>query len=209
MRTMNLIGINTSQSIGPGSATQIIAKLIQRDVGHADAELFEKFRLSGTEALADTARELLAHTPPLFGQCAAMSAMWAALLRDRHHIPAMVVAGDLIIEGCTVFLCDRNIPNPLTESELRIPDWEGHCWMEIANYIGDISIFRTARNIDRPSVLRRFIEQRFGLNRGMMLLPRSSLNDLSMKYVPKYVLTESQMNGLIAGMRDEIHNLQG
>ncbi len=185
----------------------MIAELIQRDVGYAEAERFEKFRLSSTEVLADTASELLAHTPPLFGQCAAMSAMWAAMLRDRHRIPAMVVAGDLIIDGCAVFLSDRNIPNPLTETELRIPDWDGHCWIEIADYIGDISIFRTARNIDRPSVLRRFIEHRFGLHRGMMLLPRSSLSDLRMHYVPRYILTENEMNCLIAGMMDELQKL--
>lgn len=190
------------------SRIDVIIDLIRRDVGPTDADLFERYRLSDTAALTDTAQELLAHTPPLFGQCAAMSAMWAALLRDRYQIPAMVIAGDLIVESCPVFLCNRNIPRPSVDSDLRDQDWGGHCWVEIAGYIADISIFRTARKIDRPSVLKTFIERRFGLGRGMLLLTRSGLREHQIEYVPKYVLTEDQMNGLIAAMTDEIHDVR-
>jgi hypothetical protein len=125
----------------------MLVDLIRRDRGDIDAERFDKFRRTGDEEFGATAKELLHHTPALFGKCAPMSAMWAAMPRDRHGIPVVAVAGDLIIEGRTAFLCDKNIPNATDADTTRLPEWDGHCWIEIDGCAGDISIFRTARMI--------------------------------------------------------------
>jgi hypothetical protein len=187
---------------------QTILDLIRRDRGQQDEEQFSKFRISDTQPFTDTACEFLAHTPAIFGRCAPMSAAWAALLRDHHGIPAVVVAGDLMLERCPAFVCDRNIPAP-SKAATEMENWDGHCWIEVDGRVGDISVFRTARVIDRPSVLKDFIERHFGLHRGMMLVERSALDAIQMDYVPKYVLTEAQITGLILGMRHEIQLLMG
>lgn len=178
---------------------------VLRDRGQRDADLLEQFRLSNKQVVVDTAREVLACVPEWFGACAPMSAMWAALLRHHHDIPAVVVAGDLIIEGTTVFRCGANIPDPANMTQSVSAAWDGHCWIEIDGYIGDVSITRTARKIDGPSILKAFIQRNFGLQRGGMLYKHSNLLAMGMNYIPKYALTDSQMKGLIAGMKHQIH----
>lgn len=188
---------------------ETILELIRRDRGKSDADLFQQFRLSDTQPITDTVSEMLGHLPVMFGACAQTSAAWAALLRDRHNIPAVTVVGDLIIEGTSVFPCDRNIPDPANSSESDWAAWNGHCWIEIDGYVGDMSIFRTAKKIERPSVLKAFIERHFGPKRGAILVNHSELAAMGMYYVPKYVLTEDQINALINVMRHQVRRIMG
>ncbi len=185
----------------------MILDLVRRDRGEEDAILLAEYRFSGSDVFVTTARDLLDHTPAMFGKCAPMSAMWAALIRDRYDVPAVAVVGDLLVEGSTIFSCNGNIPHPETMTESQCAAWEGHCWIEIAGMIGDISILRTARMIDRPSVLKAFLDRHIGLQRGMMMMDRTRLEAIGMNYVAKHVLSDSQMNSLIGGMRDEIQRL--
>lgn len=184
------------------SRQQVLRALIARDRGDDEAQRYERFQGTDFSRAGDLGRELLAHTPVLHGACAAMSAAWVALLRDRHDVPAVVVAGDLIIEGFTIFVCDRNVP--LSTDVTDMTPWDGHCWIEIDGHVGDASIFRTARTLHRPSRLTDFIERQFGLERGLMLAEHADLVRAGMSYVPKYVLTETQINALLAGLKHQV-----
>ena len=185
----------------------MISDLIRRDRGAEESVLFDEYRISSGDVFAKSARELLANTPVMFGKCAPMSAMWGALLRDRYAVPAAVVVGDLIIEGHTIFRCNGNIPEGEAATESHCLAWEGHCWVEIDGMVGDISLLQTARMIERPSVLKTFLDTHIGLHRGMIMMDRTRLETMGMAYVAKHVLTDSQMNGLIAGMKHEIQIL--
>jgi hypothetical protein len=183
-----------------------LISLIERDRGAIEAALYRSFSLAGPEELASTGFEILKMLPPLFGKCAQMSAMWAAILRDRHGIPAVVVAGDLVIDGQTIFLCSENVVHP--NDERRQLDWTGHCWIEVDGWLGDISIFRTARAIEQKSVLKDFIQMRFGAKAGLMMVEPAKLDAMGMGYIAKHVLTDGQISGLVTGMRLELDHLR-
>ena len=177
-----------------------LKQLIARYRGVPEADEYDSFKLENPQVLADTASELMANIPYSFGACAMMSASWASFLQDHYGIPAMVVAGDLKIEGTRVFKCKKNLPEVGTPGKL-IPDaWDGHCWIEVDGFIGDMSIFRTAYAVVDPSKLKNYIIATFGHGRGTMICPYNKLPD-GMKYIPKFVLKNSQIDGLIAGMR--------
>jgi hypothetical protein len=183
-----------------------LTSLIERDRGLAEAALYKSFSLPGPEELVSTGLEILKRLPPLFGKCAQMSAMWAAMLRDRHRIPAVVVAGDLMINGRTIFLCNENVADPNTER--RQLEWGGHCWIEVDGRLGDISIFRTAGAIERKSVLKDFIQKHFGTKAGLMVVERPKLDATGMRYLARHVLTDGQISGLVAGMQIELQSFR-
>jgi hypothetical protein len=197
-----------SAAVGRRAEVYMLQELIIRDRGLPDASEFDAFRLS-TEAkrnVTAVGSEILTHTPNFFGACAVISAMWAALLRDRHAIPALAVAGDLTIDGSTVFRCSSNIPHPDELTQSVFSSWDGHCWIEIDGHIGDGSIFRTARAIQRPSVLKQFINVRFRPEKQLILSRCSDMESINMHYTPRFVLTEAQVNMLINGMQDLVSN---
>lgn len=77
--------------------------------------------------------------------------------------------------------------------------WSSHCWIEVDGWIGDLSVFRTAYQAEGPSVLKDFIISSFGQNLGALLCQQQDLPS-GMKYVPKYVLKDNQIDGLISGL---------
>ena len=179
--------------------------LITMGRGVSEAEAYESYILNNPQLLAATARELMAAIPPTFGACAMMSATWAGFLKDRYSIPAIVVAGDLAISGTRIFKCTKNLPDVEKSGRLVTGNWDGHCWIEIDGFIGDLSIFRTAYAVNGPSILKDFVILNFGYGRGAMLSPHEQVPE-GMQYIPRFVLNDNQMNGLIAGMRYQLEN---
>ena len=179
--------------------SKILKQLIVRSRGVEEATSFTDYRLASPQPVLESAQEILSNVQPYFGACAMLSAAWAGYLQDNHSIPAIVVAGDLKIVGKKIFRCKKNLPKPTKAGKLVAGNWDGHCWIEIDGYIGDLSLFRTAYAIEGASVLKEFVVSNFGLGRGALL---SSEKDLpkGMQYIPKFVLKDNQINGLIAGM---------
>lgn len=180
-----------------------INELIKKYLGNDIEERFGRFSLTDFESIKESAFFVLQNAPNQFGDCAALSAIWAAILEDQYNIPVVVVAGDLLINDVSVFKCYSNIPESISENYKSM--WDGHCWIEINGYIGDISIFRTAYAIKNPSILKNFILNKFGKGRGMFFSPKSTL-EKEMKYIPKYVLTDTQINSLINGFEYAIRH---
>lgn len=182
-----------------------LKQLIARSRGVAEAEAYASFKLEDPQPLIESARELMETIPPSFGACAMMSASWVGVLQDHFSNPAIAVAGDLKIGGARVFKCKKNLPDFKKPGKLILDKWDGHCWIEIDGFIGDMSVFRTAYAIARPSILKEFIVNTFGYGRGSMVCPYEDLPS-GMQYVPKYVLKNSQINGLISGMAYQLEN---
>jgi hypothetical protein len=182
-----------------------IKQLISRGRGIEEAEKFERFSIGNPQVLGDTAQELMSKIPPSFGACAMVSSMWAAYLNDHFSVPAIVVAGDLKISGRTIFKCKKNLPDATKSGNIVSANWDGHCWIEIDGWIGDLSIFRTAYQIEGASHLKEFVLTNFGAGKGTLI---SSKNELptGMKYVPKYVLKDSQIDALIGGLAHQLEN---
>lgn len=184
---------------------KLLRQLITKYRGASEAEYYFSYSLKNIEPLANTARQFMSTIPPSFGACAQMSACWAGYLREHHSIPAIVVAGDLKINGTRVFKCKENLPDAKKTGKIISGKWKGHCWIEIDGYIGDLSIFRTAYAITGPSVLKDYIASNFGFGRGAIISPSKELPE-GMQYDPKYVLKDNQINSLISGMSYQIEN---
>jgi len=176
-----------------------LKQLISRARGISEAEKFFSFRLEAPQVLVETAHEILSQTPPLFGACAQLNASWAGLLKEYYSIPAIVVAGDLKISGKNVFKCTKKLSEAGKSGKVTTGHWDGHCWIEIDGYIGDLSIFRSAYAETAPSVLHSFIVSKFGYGRGGFICRNTELPD-GMQYVPKFVLKDNQINSFTAGM---------
>ena len=177
-----------------------IGQIIARDRGKEDASTFASYVLDDVAPITTTAKELLQSVPPASGACAMLSAGWAAYLRHRFSIPAVAVAGDLKIRDHFVFECTENIPVGTGQGMVISKSWGGHCWMEIDGYICDLSIFRTAYTLTGKSRLKSFVEKTFGKGRGALVCQKQELDRIAMNYRPKHVLSDAQMDGLLAAL---------
>ena len=161
--------------------------------------------LEDLELLGRTGREVLSDVPPRSGDCAMLSALWASGLNEYYSMPAMVVAGDLKINGRKAFNCKKNIPTSNDSMRTIKEKWDGHCWIEVGGYIGDLSIFRTAYSLGENSNLKNFILSEFGEGRGILVSNKEGLPN-GMEYVPKYVLNDQRIAGLLRGLELQMEN---
>jgi hypothetical protein len=130
-----------------------------------------------------------------------MSAVWVALIQDRLGLPAYCVAGDLIVEGRIIFggLSDIELATAFDKSN---PSLDVHCWLGFGEYVGDLSVFRTAYSPQGPKSLLKVVLEKFGPGKGLFLSTVQDAANAGLKYIPKYVLTEAQLNGLVRGARE-------
>ncbi|WP_335924625.1 hypothetical protein [Shewanella indica] len=125
--------------------------------------------------------------------------MWAGYLRDKYHIPAVVVAGDLKVKGRRIFRCKKNLPQGGKSGQIYTGKWDGHCWIEVDGVIGDLSLFRTAYLLTEPSILKDYVVENFGYGKGALICPKDEL-PVGIQYEAKYVLNDEQISCFIAGM---------
>jgi len=183
-----------------------ILPLIAIHRGEAEAQAYAGFSLVDTKVLADTAIDLLKYVPRSFGACAMLSAGWVSYLRNHHDVPAVVVAGDLQVNGVLVFKCESNVPTHGAAGQVTTHEWDGHCWIEIDGYVGDVSIFRTAYSIQGPSHLKSFVLSTFGSGRGVLIDRPGSLEASGMIYTPRFILDDHQVEVLVAGLGELVTN---
>jgi hypothetical protein len=142
-------------------------------------------------------KEILQHVPVRPGACALMSALWTGLIRDRLDIPAYCVAGDLVVGGRKMFDAGKDpIASTFDQSN---PAWDCHCWVAVGEWIGDVSLCRTAYSRYGPRGLRRHVLNQFGPGRGLLLLTTTAAANEGLSYIPRYVLGEPQVTGLMHG----------
>lgn len=182
---------------------RLLYPLISQYRGQTEANSYINYNINNINIVGKAIQDCLASVPPSFGACTMLSSYLAGYLKDDFGIPAIVLAGDLEINGTTVFHCKENLPAFDKPGEITSAIWEGHSWVEIDNYIIDISIFRSAYSIDRPSILKSYIIETFGNGRGAILSPVNELPH-GMNYIPKYILNDTQINGLVASLAHKL-----
>ena len=159
-------------------------------------QIFEKFTLTDTGPIFQSSLKTLDHIQNGFGQCTIMSAYLCALLTDEYKLPAVTVAGDLIVSGITAFQTDIKIQQP-NRPDTILDDWQGHCWVEIGGLICDVSICRTADLSSDDSNLKAFIHSKFGKGKGLIAFPVQNAIELDMIYNPKEVLADDIITAII------------
>lgn len=178
-----------------------LIELIEASYSVDEASRHRKFGTtqSQIEAVVALGKEILLNVPAMEGACTVMSALWTARIRDKLGFPAFCVAGNLIVEGKVIW-GDASTTEQVAGTFVGTTfDWDGHCWVCIGDYVADLSIFRTAYSDMSPPHLREFVLRHYGKGRGMMIANSVGLADDGLAFVPKYVLGEAQLNGLISG----------
>lgn len=179
-------------------ANPTIKQLISRTRGVEASEYFESFFLASPDALDLSAMDISSKAPTSFDSSAMLSAMWVAYLKENYAIPAVVVVGDLKISGKMIFKCKKNLPEPTASNELISSNWDGHCWIEIDGWIGDLSVFLKAYKASGANHLKDFVLSHFGENKGALISHKDDL-PAGMKYIPKFVLKDNQIDHLVNG----------
>lgn len=181
-----------------------LIRLIETHYSKADAQAYREFvpsqlALKQFEAIG---LEVLDNFPWIPNACALMSATWAALVRDKTEYPVHQVAGGLTVDGVRVYgddLENREVASVFSESNL---DWDGHSWVAFGEYLGDISIFRTAYSDKAPPTLKEAVIRNFGQGKGLVVAKSAKLANIGFDYVPKYVLSDDKIFELFRGARD-------
>lgn len=175
--------------------------LISSSYDDDEARKVESFvpKNSDVQELADAGKAVLIKFPNKAGACALMSAMWTAFVRDTSDHPVHAVAGELYVEGVRVFGSDIDSVNSKNGLSGENLDWDGHCWVSFGSLICDVSIFRTAYSREANPLLYSKIISAFGKGRGIMIMEAEQLEGMGFEYRPKYVLTDTEVTGLVKG----------
>ncbi|MBY0540593.1 MAG: hypothetical protein K2P52_04170 [Campylobacterales bacterium] len=181
---------------------EIIYNLIEKYKSNEEKNEYIEYVYDDVEILKQTGIELLTEVPILPGLCAPMSARWAYILNKNYSIPAIVVAGNLKLNGNTIFNCNQNLPTKITSETFFKDIWNGHCWVEINGIIADISIFRTAAEISKSHDLNKYFSN-FGKNKGALIAKKNYI-PCELEYIPKYVLSNMQIEALNNGLKELI-----
>ncbi len=82
-----------------GSYSNKIKQLISIADGVITAHEYCTYKVTNLDILQKTVKTVLHDIPIEYAKCVPMSSILAAYLLDNHNIPAIVIAGDLKIQG--------------------------------------------------------------------------------------------------------------
>jgi hypothetical protein len=193
----------------PSSERTDFATFVEKSYSQTEARRFldfteSKARIHEVAALGNFVLKRFQRLP---GACAPMSATWTDGIRACLSLPAFCVAGDLLVQGRRIFGNDDPTAKIAMVFDRSTLDWDGHCWVRVGDYVADISLFRTAYSEKAPRLLHEAIVNRFGRGRDLLVATADAMREDGFTYVSKYVLTESQVDGLIRGVRDLLESL--
>ncbi|MDR6785290.1 hypothetical protein ABIE26_003989 [Pedobacter africanus] len=166
-----------------------------------NAEKFLSYSLTKEDLafIQDTAKEVLRKMPPKAFNCTQISAIWAAIIEDHSNIPVSVICGDLHFTDKKIFVCKEPLPGPEAGSVID-GIWDGHCWLEFGGLIADASFFRTVYFGEVPHQFKNLVIQKFGQGHGTIIATPEQMRTNELIYLPKYSLSDIQINGLINGI---------
>ena len=178
-----------------------VKKLIKKSYDKNEANKASSFIFSdkAKEKLIERGKDVLQNYPYHPGLCASMSALWAALIRDNTDYPIHAVAGSLFIDDYHAFGRDESKDNYKNAFLQSNKDWDGHCWVVIGEYIGDISLFRSAYSKKSSKKLKNKIISKFGKKRGLFVAQETELKTIGLKYEPLYVIKNNEITSLVKG----------
>ena len=165
------------------------------------AEEFRKFEPSQEDlkALERASRELQIILEPIPGACLIMSALLFFRLQSLAMAPAYVLVGNLHVGNDRVFGTDKELDWSTAFSATDMA-WDGHAWVQFGPFIVDTSVFRTAYSNKSPPVLAKHVLERHGSGRGTLVATyQAAARDDGLRYEPKHVLTQAQLDPLIKG----------
>lgn len=179
------------------SRSKLLRELITESYDEEYSKKYDAFKLTDPQPISKASLTVLTDIPRRFGMCTIMSAYLCALLTDDFKLPAITVAGDLIIQDIPAFQTDKRIQTSENQDDIIIDDWQGHCWVEVGGLICDVSISRTADLAPDGSNLKAFVHSKFGKGRGLVAFPVENAYNEGMIYSPKEVLSDAVITAIL------------
>ena len=141
--------------------------------------------------------EILSIIPERYGDCVHLSTLLHYKLKESN-ISSIVVEGSLKVNNRNLFKHTTKLPTPTSGNKIIEADWVGHCWVNIGNYVIDLSIFRTINTYPDGNFFKNFFIEKFGHNGGAVIFP---INQKEIDYIPKSILTRPQLESFFAGLQ--------
>jgi hypothetical protein len=145
--------------------------------------------------------EILDHVPARPFACVPLTALWVILARDRLGLPAYQIAGDLYVQGLPAFASNSDRDATAKQFERSTLEWDGHSWLAIGDFIGDLSVMVTASRLPSHSRLRNALHTSFPVSTRLLLAQNADLDARGFDYRPKYALTEEEVSSCGRGAR--------
>lgn len=133
---------------------------------------------------------------PINGSCLYMSALLVAIITDHLSRDARFVTGSLEVSGSTIF-SHTPIKPKLTQNLHVIEQWDGHAWVELDDFIFDLSIFRTVFSRASPPRIQSLFEARFHRDTAYLVGQKCKLIEMEMKYTALEQLSDVEATTLI------------
>lgn len=133
---------------------------------------------------------------PIDGSCLYMSALLAAMINDNLPVETRFVTGSLTVAGSTIF-SHTPIKPKLTQNLHVIEQWDGHAWVELDDFIFDLSIFRTVFSRASPPRIQSLFEARFHRDTAYLVGQKCKLIEMEMKYTALEQLSDVEATTLI------------
>jgi hypothetical protein len=168
--------------------------LITQSYSEAAASRYRTYQLSeyDRDAIIGISNSIVTNSPSIPNACVLMSSLWASLIREHTEVPCHVVAGNLRIRDKLAFGA-KHRPQSLAEVFSSSNNgWEGHCWIDVCGYLGEISLFRTGVADSSPLWLKDAVIDLFG-DLEVLVDSRDGMRQAGFFYDSLYVLTNEQI----------------
>jgi hypothetical protein len=184
------------------SRDELLLKALKEDFTQQQLNEFYNYRLSNSdlEFVVNVVKQTLQHVEPKAFDCALLSALVTAHVRDHSNIPIALIGGDLNYKGLPLFKHSENLNLKAANKNIVNGEFDGHFWVEIAGLIIDPSIFRTLYSNRVSEVLTKEIDLKFGKGKGCIFAtPEELIKKYDFEYIPRYSLSDATITGLIKG----------
>ncbi|MEG1211223.1 MAG: hypothetical protein RR068_03465 [Hafnia sp.] len=126
---------------------------------------------------------------PVSGGCLYMSAILAAMMNDHFPVEPRLVTGSLSVEGTKIF-SHSPIKPALNQASDVISQWDGHSWVEVDDFIFDLSIFRTVFSKAVSPHIQRLFDARFPRGTAYLIGQRNKLIEMGIEYISLELLSD-------------------
>lgn len=151
------------------------------------------------ELLKNVSMDILRIAPQEPFLCVPMSAMLYAILKDKHNIDAKIITGDLSYNGQIIFKQDFSIAE--ANGKNIIQEWAGHSWVEIGDFICDLSIFRTIYSEKFNLSCKPELIKTFGKGRGVLFSSKTEMEKFNLSYKAIDNLSDDTATAVLHGFK--------
>lgn len=177
-----------------------LVALVANAHGAAYADRFRDYDFDAATLyrFSDICRQVMEDVARAPGACTLMNALLAQRVRETLDVPFAIVAGALKIGSTYIFGSNAPIDGARVFSESSL-DFDGHVWMIFGRYLVDISLARTALSGKSHRLLAEKVRKELGEKVGLFAMPVDEVRRAGFVYLPRYILTDTQIAPIARG----------